>query len=53
MKILYIASVLSHICQFHLPVMEELQKRGHIVHVAANDNLAEKMVCNYTIVTVL
>ena len=42
MKILYIASVLSHICQFHLPVMEELQKRGHIVHVAANDNLAEK-----------
>ena len=42
MKILYTASVLSHICQFHLPVMEELKKKGHIVHVAANDNLAEK-----------
>lgn len=42
MKILYTASVLSHICQFHLPVMEHLQKQGHIVHVAARDNLAEK-----------
>lgn len=42
MKILYTASVLSHICQFHLPVMEKLQKEGHIVHVAANDNLAVK-----------
>lgn len=42
MKILYTASVLSHICQFHLPVMEQLQKEGHIIHVAARDNLAEK-----------
>ena len=42
MKILYTASVLSHICQFHLPVMEMLQKEGNIVHVAANDNLREK-----------
>lgn len=42
MKVLYTASVLSHICQFHLPVMEELQKRGYEVHVAARDNLAEK-----------
>lgn len=42
MKILYTASVLSHICQFHLPVMQMLQKEGHIVHVAANDNLSEK-----------
>ncbi len=42
MKILYTASVLSHICQFHLPVMEMLQKEGHTVHVAAKDNLAEK-----------
>ena len=42
MKILYTASVLSHICQFHLPVMEMLQRNGDIVHVAANDNLAEK-----------
>ena len=42
MKILYTASVLSHICQFHLPIMEMLQKEGHLVHVAANDNLGEK-----------
>lgn len=42
MKILYTASVLSHICQFHLPVMEALQAKGCVVHVAARDNLAEK-----------
>lgn len=42
MKILYTASVLSHICQFHLPTMEALQKDGNIIHVAARDNLAEK-----------
>ena len=42
MKILYTASVLSHICQFHLPVMEMLQNDGHEVHVAARNNLAEK-----------
>lgn len=42
MKILYTATVLSHICQFHLPYMKELQKRGYIVHVAAHNNLAEK-----------
>ena len=42
MKILYTASVLSHICQFHLPVMEQLQKEGHEIHVAARDNLSEK-----------
>lgn len=42
MKILYTATVLSHICQFHLPYLKELQKRGHIVHVAAHNNLAEK-----------
>ena len=41
-KILYTATVLSHICQFHLPYLEELQKRGHVVHVAARDNLNEK-----------
>lgn len=41
-KILYTATVLSHICQFHLPYLEELQKRGHVVHVAAQDNLNEK-----------
>lgn len=42
MKILYTATVLSHICQFHLPYLKELQDHGCIVHVAARNNLAEK-----------
>ena len=42
MKILYTATVLSHICQFHLPHMKALRERGWEVHVAAHDNLAVK-----------
>ena len=42
MKILYTATVLSHICQFHLPHMKALQDEGWQVHVAAHDNLAVK-----------
>ena len=42
MKILYVATVLSHICQFHLPYLQMLQEQGHTVHVAAHDNLAVK-----------
>ena len=42
MKILYTATVLSHICQFHLPHMKALQEQGWEVHVAAQDNLAVK-----------
>ena len=42
MKILYVATVCSHIAQFHLPYMHSLQERGWEVHVAAHDNLAEK-----------
>lgn len=42
MKILYTATVLSHICQFHLPYLKELQDRGNVIHVAARNNLAEK-----------
>ena len=42
MKILYTATVLSHICQFHLPHMQHLQQMGWEVHVAAHDNLAVK-----------
>ena len=42
MKILYTATVLSHICQFHLPHMKQLQAQGWEVHVAAHDNLAVK-----------
>ena len=42
MKILYVATVLSHICQFHLPHLKALKEQGHEVHVAAHDNLAVK-----------
>ena len=42
MKILYTATVLSHICQFHLPHMKHLQEQGWEVHAAAHDNLAVK-----------
>lgn len=42
MKILYTATVLSHICQFHLPYLEMFRERGIEVHVAARNNLAEK-----------
>ena len=41
-KVLYVATVLSHICQFHLPYLEMFQEKGYEVHVAARDNLAEK-----------
>ena len=33
MKILYVATVLSHICQFHLPYLQMLQEQGHEIHV--------------------
>ena len=42
MKILYTATVLSHICQFHLPHIRRLKELGHEIHVAAHDNLAVK-----------
>ncbi len=41
-KILYVATVTSHICQFHLPYLQNFQKNGYIVHVAARNNLHEK-----------
>ena len=42
MKILLTATVQSHICQFHKPLVEVLHEHGCEVHVAARDNLAEK-----------
>lgn len=41
-KILLTATVQSHICQFHRPLVEVLHAHGCEVHVAARDNLAEK-----------
>lgn len=42
MKVLLTATVQSHICQFHKPLVEVLHEHGCEVHVAASDNLAEK-----------
>ena len=42
MKVLLTATVQSHICQFHKPLVEILHEQGCEVHVAAKDNLAEK-----------
>lgn len=41
-KVLLTATVQSHICQFHKPLMKLLKENGYEVHVAARDNLAEK-----------
>lgn len=42
MKILLVATVQSHICQFHKPLVKMLHEHGCEVHVAARNNLAEK-----------
>lgn len=38
-KVLLVATVQSHIAQFHRPLAEVLHQHGYEVHVAANDNL--------------
>ncbi len=42
MKVLLVATVQSHICQFHKPLVKVLHEAGAEVHVAARNNLAEK-----------
>lgn len=42
MKVLLTATVQSHICQFHRPLVEMLHSHGYEVYVAARNNLAEK-----------
>lgn len=42
MKVLLVATVQSHICQFHRPLASLLHEHGCEVHAAARDNLAEK-----------
>lgn len=41
-KVLLVATVQSHICQFHKALVEVLHEQNIEVHVAAKDNLAEK-----------
>lgn len=42
MKVLLVATVQSHICQFHKPLVAMLHEHDCEVHVAARNNLAEK-----------
>ena len=42
MKILYCATVRSHIGQFHVPVINALKAAGHEVHAAYHDNSDDK-----------
>lgn len=41
-RVLLTATVQSHICQFHKPLVEVLHAHGYEVHVAARNNLVEK-----------
>ena len=41
-RVLLVASVQSHIAQFHRPLIKVLKESGYEIHVAARDNLAEK-----------
>ena len=41
-KVLLVASVQSHICQFHRPLVELLHQHGFEIHAAAHDNLDQK-----------
>lgn len=41
-KALLVATVQSHIAQFHRPLIKILKEKGYEIHVAARDNLAEK-----------
>ena len=42
MRVLLVATVQSHICQFHKPLAKMLHTHGGEIHVAARNNLAEK-----------
>ena len=42
MKVLFVATVRSHIGQFHMPLIRALKAAGHEVHAAYKDNSADK-----------
>jgi Glycosyltransferase len=37
-KILFVASTLSHLENFHIPYLEQFKKQGYIVHIMGNPN---------------
>lgn len=46
MKILFVATVRSHIGQFHMPIIRALKEEGHEVHVAYKDDSAQNTGLN-------
>lgn len=50
MKILYVATVRSHIGQFHMPVIRALKAAGHEVHAAFKDNSEDKQGLDLSII---
>lgn len=42
MRFLFVATVRSHIGQFHMPLIRALKAAGHTVHAAYRDNSADK-----------
>lgn len=43
-KVLFCATVRSHIGQFHIPYLKYFKEKGYEVHVAAKDNSSEKNI---------
>jgi glycosyltransferase EpsD len=41
-KVLFTATVQSHIYQFHIPTINMLKQKGYEIHVAAKNNLVER-----------
>lgn len=50
MKILYVATVRSHIGQFHMPIIAALKEAGNEVHAAFKDNSADKKGLDLSII---
>ena len=50
MKILFVATVRSHIGQFHMPFIRFLVEQGHEVHAAFRDNSADKQGLDLSVI---
>lgn len=50
MKILFVATVRSHIGQFHMPFIHWLTEQGHEVHAAFRDNSADKQGLDLSVI---
>lgn len=48
MKVLFVATVQSHIGQFHMPFIRCLKEHGHTVEVACKDNRKQKPGLDYS-----